>query len=214
LQVDSRERGTARVEVRLLAGQDTQCDVVLTTGHSITGTLLDHAGAPLAGWLVTTERPEAEGGGYQLQRTAMDGAFAIPNLEDRAYRVLVFDGQEPFLARTLTLEDVRPGEHRIAVPERARRRGAFVGRVLLPDGRPAAEAEVTLKQGTWHVRSGERADGDGTFTTGPLPPGVFDLTLRQRGFAPVALPRLELLPGEKKQLGDLRLHELARETKR
>jgi RNA polymerase sigma-70 factor (ECF subfamily) len=208
LHVQARERGSARVQVRLHAGQQTSCEVRLAPGHVIAGRLLDHAGSPLAGWLLTAERPEAAGCGYQLYRSGADGAFAIPDLEDRPYRLLVFDGRRPFSARTLAVDDVRPGRGDVVVPERARRLGSIAGRVLLPDGHPAGEAELGLRQDGWVVRCDESVRADGSFTTGPLPAGTFEVTVRLRGYERIVLQRVELSPGESRQLGDLRLRAL------
>lgn len=149
----------------------------------------------LSGFAVRRDGSPAAGVGILLDETnyravvAEDGAFAIPDLVPGPYVVLI---EEPRLASldllvptSFRFEAARDSTHRARlvlptveelvrercvaeVPAAASTQGSFLGRLLLPDGRPAADVEMRLQAqaatGGGLVRTYRtRTAGDGTF---------------------------------------------------
>lgn len=111
--------------VREGVGQDTPVPLVVELGAAalaITGQLVDAAGRPVSGWLVTLADPEINAayallerlsapGGTDLPfgafaRTDADGRFLVGGLLDRSYRLRAFDDKT---ALAIESEPVRAG---------------------------------------------------------------------------------------------------------
>lgn len=142
----------------LQPGTRTNCPIPLSAGGGIVGRVVDEAGMPVAG--ATLRASGQRGmmfGGRSPSREAVsdgDGAYELRGLAAGAYSV------------SASLEDWRGGktDERVEVEDGMTRTGTVItmvrgleisGRVLMPDGSPAARVPVRLEQ----ARSGGAAEG-------------------------------------------------------
>ncbi|HEX7185369.1 MAG TPA: carboxypeptidase-like regulatory domain-containing protein [Thermoanaerobaculia bacterium] len=189
----------------------------------VTGVVVDEAGSPVAGAEITSSMPNLPQGMPRLSRMQLyrsrgavvrsgpDGRFRWGGLVaglDFELRV-----KKPGFAPTRA-QATSPSAERPAAPLRIvlrRGRSAF-GRVLGPDQRPIAGAQVTLRTALPNdprsrirlsfepesLDSFSAATGaDGRFDLGNLPTGRYDLTVRGRGWAPLTVPSLEIPEGNR-----------------
>jgi hypothetical protein len=166
-------------EVVAVADREVRCELVLVSGESISGIVLDPQGAPAAGARVSTRvaqtRRRFRGKGARAPKVVLadaEGRFVLDGLAAGTYDVTAESGSDeagyaPALAR-----GVDTGTDDVVLQLG---RGSHVaGRVLaLPDRRPVADASVftrTAEPAGW-TRSARTA-GDGSFTLGGLPAGA------------------------------------------
>jgi protocatechuate 3,4-dioxygenase beta subunit len=187
----SGDQGTA--QARAAAGAP---DIVvpLTAGGSVAGRVIDPSGAPIAGTGVvatevshgerTTIRNGVVTSGIQTVSDAA-GAYHITGLSAGSYRLSALDRGRPLALRTAppTVE-LAAAEHKTGVDITAERAdGVIAGTVTDPDGKPLADAWVSVQLdlfnslggGPGGARSGLRAiaisdDGD----TDPIAPALTD----------------------------------------
>ncbi len=183
---------------------------------ALTGVVVDEAGSPVAGAEIAPtvkNRPHLPVGELMrvirnrgsLARSGPGGRFRLGGLiagVDYELRVTK-DGFAPSRVQAAA-PDGAPG--RPAAPLRLvleRGRSAF-GKVLDPDRRPVAGAQVTLRTsvpaGPERFRAALRPENqdtfeavtgaDGRFDLRHLPAGRYDLTARGRGWAPLTVPSL------------------------
>lgn len=189
----------------------------------VTGVVVDEAGDPVAGAEITSSVPNLPQGMPMLSRMQMyrsRGALVRSGPDGRfRWAGLVADlGFELRVAKAgfapTRVQATSPSPERPTAPLRIvlrRGRSAF-GRVLGPDQRPIAGAQVTLKtalsnEPTARFRlvlepdsldSFSAATGtDGRFDLRNLPTGRYDLTVRGRGWAPLTVPSLEVPEGNR-----------------
>ena len=142
-------------DVRLVAGADA----------TITGTVVDEEGRPVADAAVTAT---PVGGGPRCGATTdAKGAFTIANASDLVRYSLVtsVEDRPPAFAK-----DVAPGATGVVL--KVPRTRETTGRVLLADGKPYANAyvEFSLEGTDW--RTSAKTDAEGRFTASTLPDGV------------------------------------------
>lgn len=149
-------------------------DAVLTAGTRIRGLVVDESGQPLVGWDV-----RAEGETQGLSRAATtdaQGRFELQDCGDEDWQVRVLPDQETNMFRPARyVRGVPAGTEglRIVVPKTAIPCATIAGCVQLANDEPANGARLML----WHETSRmvEWIPGgfDGTFRSGPLPPGIW-----------------------------------------
>src|SRR5215210_13367 len=189
---------------------------------AITGIVVDETGAPVAGAEITASlgglqglpmpaRIRAFGARGALVRSGRDGRFRRRGLSagmEVELRVAK-DGFAPLRVQAPPPSPGQPARPLRIVLQRGR--SAF-GRVLDPDQRPIAGAQVTLRTSLtsdpktrFHAAlQPESLDtfeaatkADGRFDLGNLPAGRYDLTARGRGWAPLTIPNLEVPEGNR-----------------
>lgn len=185
---------------------------------AMTGLVVDEAGRPVAGAEITLDVKTRPQGGLSFTsmkrifrirgsvvRSGPDGRFRLGGLVGGIeYELRVKKaGFAPARAAATPPAPDRPAAPLRVVLQRGR--SAF-GRVLGPDRRPIAGAQVTLRTavptGPDRFRAAfdpENLDtfeavtgGDGRFDLLHLPAGRYDLTARGRGWAPLTVPTLEI----------------------
>ncbi len=185
VHVDARERGEARATLVLAPGVETRWDPVLARGALAGGTVVDHAGAPLAGWLVAAV--ESDPGGVWLRRaeTDADGSFLLESLPENAAALEVRE-PDAWSAEPALRIDLARGECdlRLVVPRENRRTARVVGRVSDPRGAPLEGLELVLRRAADGLGESFEPADDGRIAIGPVRPGAYYLELRANGVAP------------------------------
>ena len=179
-------------------------DWALTAGVDLPVTVVDAAGAPIAGAEVGALQGEAPAAqDVSAARTGPDGRAALTRL-DPALSIAVACSAPGYVRATQEFERLPP-EVRCALARRA----SLEGRLLDGDERPIAGATLTLErsqrlqpsQGSERSAASDRA---GAFSFDGLVPRRYRLTAAAPGYRAVARD-LDLLAGERRSLGALRL---------
>jgi protocatechuate 3,4-dioxygenase beta subunit len=193
-------------------------DLLVRRGATLTGRVTDPSGQPVPGvavWIAPTNSAALGMGQEPATRTGPDGSFSIPNLRQDDYMLSLCSRGTLDESTSVTLLD-EPLELTV------RPAATLQGRVLAPDGRPAAGAEVMALQVTrweplepdfspcpqsnwdgWipgeYYSTPDRAravtDGEGHFTAGPLEGGWYDLLVLTSGMDGY-LEALRVEPGQ------------------
>ncbi len=143
---DRPRLGKARAIVECAAGATSACELVLDPGLSITGSVVDAAGRPLAGWSVrghtdarkASHRPRTD-------VTDLEGRFVLANLAEGPCLIVVGAPGTDIIPARAVLEDVLPGEEvEIVVEDAGVGKGAVRGRVAGADGTPPQDVQLVL----------------------------------------------------------------------
>jgi hypothetical protein len=179
-------------------------DLVLERGERVQGDLLSLEGAPIGAAVIEVLADGDEALPLATARTGRDGRWAV-NLA-RAGRVRVrarHPGIEPV---EVTHVDASAG----AVHLSARATGKWTqpkasvrGRLLWPDGKPAAQVNVQQHKGDFDREA--ITDDAGRFHLEGLLPGEVRLRYTAKGHATVVSARCALEPGSTRDLGDVTL---------
>ena len=206
VRADGDEKGKATATLRLVSGQETQWNPVLSTGEGIKGRIVDERGAPLAGSFVEVRTFGTGAFDSKYATSDKDGRFAVTNCAQPKYAVEVRDpkGGSGWIAQ---VRDVQPGgpELLIQVPDDARATAWITGTVLGPDGKPhPAEVSISrVEEGGSPVITPDPATG--VFKHGPIPPGEYRLHVRAAGFPHRALDALRVERDKTLDVGTIRL---------
>jgi protocatechuate 3,4-dioxygenase beta subunit len=153
--------------------------------QTLTGTVIDAGGAPVSSVSVSAE-PEDRAAPVEVvvAGTGQDGAFTLEGLSAGRFRLRV-EGPGVLTAEVRFVEAPASGI-RIAVS----REVAVEGRVLAPDGRPAAGVEVRLARGAQPLEA--TSDAAGRFHFAGLPEGHYRVWAyrREQASAAVAADRV------------------------
>ncbi|HZF12331.1 MAG TPA: carboxypeptidase regulatory-like domain-containing protein [Thermoanaerobaculia bacterium] len=187
--------------------------IVLSPAARLAGEVVDDAGAPVAGARVRArgELPPSIGSGslppsFFGTTTDDDGHFELR--DTAAGKVTLTAAAAGFLPATLPLQVVT-GQSQDDLRVVLHRGSTVAGRVLGPDGTPAAGAAVSLLArggGLFAGPSGSRArtDGDGGYLLDAVPEGAQSFSAELAGAA-TAVRELAVRPGENRldfQLAD------------
>jgi hypothetical protein len=156
--------------------------IVLERGGSISGSVLDVGGAPIAGAIVQVKRTlnnvleQGEEGAAAAQRASSraDGTFTLEGMIAGHHKLVASaDGR----ASSETVEvEVRAGESTGAVVLTLRLGGTLTGEVYGKGGMPAAGAQVLMQQGADPlVQRFANADAEGRFRVEHLAPGTYNV---------------------------------------
>jgi protocatechuate 3,4-dioxygenase beta subunit len=179
------------------------------TGRSVSGTIVDPDGQPLAGCTV---------GGltvtYDKLQTMTEATFTAAALDPERPRTVVFLHPGRKLAGTVKLSGAEPNTLTVKLAAT----GAITGRILDAEGKPVPGASVAVRYYDRAVhrsassgvfgRDDHQADPDGRFRIEGLIPGErFDVGFQVKGRwldAGKGPRELTIVPGETKDLGDIR----------
>lgn len=203
--------GEDHTKLHIEPGQSLTWDAVLSAGLQIFGRVRDESGQPVEGLHVRCVTFPGFNGKVASAKVAADGTFALPNCEDRSYRLTVHEGGTgPALA---ALDEVRPSpsEVWIAIPLGARLFATVVLRVVDGFGQPPAGLQCMLVP----VGDPFSADADIDAETGSV---VFDriatgdarLHVMAEGRPPLLQTVAGLRAGERRDLGTLVLADPGR----
>ncbi len=177
-------------DFELIAGKHIALELQLGFGASLAGRALDSAGAPVAGAQIEVEQDPlvfGRGGvGVREGKTDDDGSFRLDALPPGECN-LTFQA-DGFLDAFHTAV-LAEGEQRTGIAIAFERGNSLRGRVVWPDGRPVAEAEVEVRfdasflggMEAMNAMNGNRADAntdsDGRFEATGLGAGPFTVTV-------------------------------------
>jgi len=202
------ELGRARASVSCAAGETATCELRLERGNEISGTVIDEAGAPLAGWKVGAQTT----GFYQWYprdtRTDAAGRFELLNLGDGNHDLVVRSPE--FGPPRATANGVPVGTRELALVVSGAHAalGTVRGRVLDPTAPTLEDLDVTL----WQVggREGhflELEAASGVFH-GSTAPGRYTLGIARSRHELYRSDEFEIAEGAETDLGDLALGAL------
>jgi hypothetical protein len=178
-----------------------QCDIALDPGRTLTGTILDPDGKPLA----SVQAFNADPVDYWTPRALPTASFRVIAVDPRGRRSLVFLHRDKRLAKALEL----PGDARDPVTVQLERAGAVIGRLVDADGKPRPDAGLGIyfvrkdnDSTATHLPVQIRTDRAGRFCVEGLAPGVvYQIIAWRRG---TIADRLSIQPGETRDLGDVK----------
>lgn len=170
-----------QARVRILGGQVTRIEVVLQSDQPMRGQVLDPAGNPVSHAFVVRVGP-----GDQVVATSDNqGQFVIAQEAGDLEVVAVHNQFAPSQPARL---QAKGGP---AVVLRVGAGGSITGKVVDAQGRPVAQAHLSLERAHYDgpavampQRTGAISSGDGTFSMGPLRPGEFTIRADAPGKAP------------------------------
>jgi len=203
-------RREARTELVLVAGEEARWDAELHTAAEISGVVLDERGQPLGG-IEVSGRPGGEGPRTILApvETDPDGFFRLTGATREAYTLRLSAGGDLDVVRLI--EHVPAGSERLelVLPDALRPSGRLVGRLLDSEEAPLTPESIRLRriEDDSALRSGgaETRCVGGAFETGLLPPGRYLVTLRDARTGTWVAGPFELLAGERRDVGTLRV---------
>jgi hypothetical protein len=168
-------------------------------GHYVVR-VLDSEGRPVRGFRVVDFRPgRDEATGTRDERAGADGRARSAQEQAGTMRLLI--RAEAGCAETDPFE-IRAGQETDLGEVRLRPAARVRGRVLDPDGRPAADARVFADR---ELAAEQGQPGpDGRWTVAGLPPGEGTIRVVRRGCEPVTIP-WQAAAGTTAELGDVRL---------
>lgn len=184
--VDLRAQVSHRVEIVM-----RRADAGESSSASISGRVVDSAGQPIAGVLVSARVPlpaaaEARATPRGSAATGADGRFTITGL-DRTYTAYTVDAASASMIRS-ELDGVAPGATDVVLTLRS---GSCVQGIVLEQGnrRPVAGFSVLLARHRGAVeRSTERVasvfDAEGRFTLCGIAAATYDVLIAAHGFSP------------------------------
>jgi hypothetical protein len=190
---------------------------------TLSGTLVDASGKPVAGarvWTQTRDATTSTRKALTEARSDAAGRFRLGPFEPmyRALRSGLRIEAEGFAGQCIssTTISVFPGSDNDLGVIRLDRGRVFTGTVIGPDGKPLAEALVSA-QSLWlqhgHTLGGEvsdrqiRTDAHGRFRTRPLPVGHLSVVVVFPGCQITYFRRETIAPGGEQDLGEVQLEK-------
>jgi protocatechuate 3,4-dioxygenase beta subunit len=167
-------------ELYLQPGVTAEHVLTVLRGVTVAGTVRDANGAPIDGAQVRAQLDRSwmfsRLGVHPRTAVTREGAFRIDGLAPGQVELAI--GAQGFEDATLELGRLERGEERTDLAVVLSRGGGIRGVVLLPDGSPAAGAQVTVQSEDrgrpWERRDESvRADEQGAFAMTGLEPGLY-----------------------------------------
>ena len=185
--LNARAPGYARAQQTAAAGAE-DVELVLDSGGTITGTVVDGRGQGVEGASVTARTGADENDGWAMA-TADEGGGRF-TLHDVRPGVYVLEGRAPGHGNgTASGVRVAAGRAVEAGPLRLRTGGTVRGTVVDATGEPVPGASVRVETGTPRgLDTTVQTDGAGAFEIGGTPTGRFNVSARHPAFAPARVP--------------------------
>jgi protocatechuate 3,4-dioxygenase beta subunit len=150
-------------------------EVQLEEGLTIAGQVVDQAGRPVPGLVVTLVRAGHTSHQNPRATTDAEGRFRIESLDDAQWNLVVQVGSSEFIPEVGT--PVTAGDQDVRIE--MQKGGHIKGEVYDPEGKPAPQAQITWQAEAVPGQQGggryanARTDADGRFTLRGLQPGLF-----------------------------------------
>lgn len=215
LAVVAQDGGGVRASERLdpADGPDLRCDLVLTRGRTVKGTVVDDEGRPLPGYGVATVvarlRGPRESVTDRVRRwthTDERGRFALAGVDPGPVRIAV---RPPTRLIPEAVVAVEGPETIVRIEAGSRPSARLRLRLLDAAGDPVGNAWVRIFEHETRAAAGGHADAGGNFESRLLPPGRYDVVVRTNEEGYLRFSRT-LRRGEIADLGDVRYPEPAR----
>ncbi len=154
-----------------LEGKEVRVDAKLSSGRSVSGTVVSHSGAPVDGARVMAQSAAQTSRG-SFAETDAAGQFTLDGLADGRY---TFMATHPdYVAATSEDVDISGNQPVRLVMEQG---GTIVGRIIGADPSAYASIEVLARVGSSGV-SRSPVSPDGTFRIETVPPGTAQIVAR------------------------------------
>lgn len=175
-RADGGSSGYAEKGFRFGDSDETRWDLVLSSGATLRGRLVDESGAPLRGWQVRLGAPHPRTYFFGETKTDADGRYEFTQ-KDGGEFTIEFSERRGALA-IVSRGGVRADGADLVVVATTRDRPASVvtGRILGPDCRPLADAYVQLVAADRRSQADARSGADGRFTIAGVPAGTYAMT--------------------------------------
>ncbi|HEX6812700.1 MAG TPA: sigma-70 family RNA polymerase sigma factor [Planctomycetota bacterium] len=209
-QITFAARGHRREKrtLMLTAGTDVTCDVTLVPEPTITGKVVDAAGAPVR-CRIDLMSTGAATLGDQRGRTDAEGRFAIASPAGAPWQLRIQEDGSQSMVWGLGGAAVPSGTKDLVVTlgENERASAWLVGRLVDERGDPVCFATLSIASGPWQPQAGTSDVADGSFRIGPLPPAEYRLLVypRPSRLAKATLGPFVLGPREVRDLGTVQL---------
>jgi len=193
LQVYLRGHAVFRQDVAVSEPGPAQVEVVLGTGHGISGQVSSvAAGEPLVGARVVVY--EADSGRMVNSDTSgLDGTYSVPDLPDGTYDLTVsYPGHQQAEAVGCLIEGASLTRDLELLPQIIELEGQVVDDV----GRPVPEALVSVRNSRGEVVAYATTAYDGSYRFEELPGGAYVLGAAAYGFSPAELSGVILSHGQ------------------
>lgn len=205
---DGSNFGKAMEEVAVAPGETATVELVLDTGLTIAGRVVDPTGEPLVNWGVYAD-PFEMGAVYPRQdRTDADGRFLLANLGDCPHHVSVSAPGEVPIPPRKRIAEVQPGtsDLEIVVEDLEAPSAHLRGVLAEQDGGVPADGEVAVyREGSLRGRFASFDPVTGAFHFGPVLPGDFRIAVLRGERTVMKTEIIRLAAGEQRDLGILRL---------
>jgi protocatechuate 3,4-dioxygenase beta subunit len=171
-------------------------DAVLLAAASVSGTVTDGGGQPVPGICVSANIPRNGGADNVGQvTTAGDGTFTISGLPPTDLRIQYRDcsptpryldqwyggAADPSNSPAVVLA---PGEQRIGIDAILQGGTSVAGTITDGNGAPVSGINVNVNPNSSGPSTWAQTAADGTYTTGPLPPGDYRVQFSSPGASP------------------------------
>ncbi|MGE0789540.1 MAG: carboxypeptidase regulatory-like domain-containing protein [Sandaracinaceae bacterium] len=187
-RVPFRRGDASRVKITLSTLRDDE-----TGSERIAGTVLDEAGAPLSGVMVSAHRQMHGTHPWMQAISEDDGRFEITGLDRGAHAVIASHPDRP----RAEVGPIASGTTDVVIRMQAGL--AIHGRVVDGHGAPVPAFQVMARaadrRGWGSMRSAASYDGEGRFTITGLEAGTYTLSATARGFPHSASVEAEARPG-------------------
>lgn len=197
--------GEARTTQTGVAGSALRWDPLLSRACTLRGRVLA-SGTPVSKARIDARcMPSAQRPWFADATTDAEGRFEITNCPDALLHLDVRMTSSHFTLSKRDDVDPRAGEVVLEV-DPARVPSAFVvGRVLDPDGKEVAGADVSVLTDDYEWGGGHalRSGADGRFRSPAVPAGTWYLTVNVDGFAQISAPRRTVASTATLEFGDL-----------
>jgi hypothetical protein len=197
------DHGLAASRIEIGTETERSWDPRLDRGLELRGQLLASDGKPRVGWRVEIE-PEDSSPWIDGATTDKYGRFAIPNVEDRSYRVLAIAPKS--VLPSFSKNGVRPGGDQIFAVFADREAGFFKVSPLTLGGEDVSGAEVRL----WDDKLGEGRLLRPGKNKQSVVAGHYRVALGAPGLERKDYTRVRIDAAQLTDLGDVVLGELAR----
>ncbi len=202
-------RGKAKWTFECLSDTVTQVELILDQGRTITGTVMDLEGKPVANWRVRSAG--SDGMRNASARSAITdelGRFLLANLDEDSHN-LSFQPDGPYTLAAAKLSDVEAGTQNLIVTvDRARVPNAWIEGVVGTGTdnnsgiAPNAKLILMNSNSNWGLFL-EFDRRSGHFRHGPISPGRYRLHITHDLKSQFWGEWFDLLPGESKDVGVL-----------
>lgn len=204
LKAVHQDHGRATATVLGDANAPARCDLTLTFGLSLRGTVVDDSGKPVphVEFILRSEGPGDEW--YQTAHGRADGTFRVPECPQGRTLAVEVKALE-HLPTTLTGVDPSQGPLEVRLQRDTRPRARITGRVVLGDGSsPVGKTFELISQRPQQYLDHRIDQPDGSFSI-EVAPADWTLRMQEPGFPPIQRSGLVVGPGESRDVGTLAL---------
>lgn len=178
-------------------------DFVLRPAPRISGRVIDERGAAAVGVWIEGREPETRRPASKPQKTGGDGSFSLACYDEGIVEISVRWEGSAMETPAVTVVPCPSSDIVLRVESSSTFGAKLCGRIRLDAPAASLGLQVRRLGGTPILRSLARPRADGSFDSGPLPPGTYELVLQIDFERTVAFGPFTLSAGEQRNLGDV-----------